>query len=66
MNGRRDGERQLGSGTPDEIVADLRQFAKAGVRHFMTLPRVEGREPAFERIMRGIQLMADEILPAFA
>ena len=66
LNGRRDGERQLGSGTPDEIVSDMRQFAKAGVRHFMTLPRVEGREPAFERIMRGIQLMADEILPAFA
>ena len=66
VNGRRDGERQLGSGTPDEIVSDLRRFAKAGVRHFMTLPRVEGREPAFERIMRGIRLMADEILPAFA
>ena len=64
--GSRDGERALCTGTPDEIVGDLRRFAKAGVRHFATLPRVEGREPAMERILRGMQVMADEILPAFA
>ena len=60
-----DEERPLFNGTPDEIVSDLRRFATAGLRHFVTLPRDEEGSTGFERILRGMEIMAREILPAF-
>jgi probable F420-dependent oxidoreductase len=60
-------DRPVLTGSPDEIVSDLRRFEAAGIQHLVTLPRaMEGAEgePYVKRVLRGMEIAAREILPA--
>ena len=61
---RGDDDRPLLSGSPDQVAADLLQFGKAGLEHLVATPTVRA-ETQLERVLDGLQFMADEILPAF-
>jgi hypothetical protein len=55
------------TGSPRQIVEDVREFERAGLQHLVTLPRMadgaEG-ESYLDRVLRGIEIAAEEILPA--
>jgi probable F420-dependent oxidoreductase len=62
-----EGERPVMTGTPDEILSDIRRFEAAGLQHLTTLPRViegEADDTYLKRVLRGMEITAREILPA--
>jgi probable F420-dependent oxidoreductase len=60
-----DGPRPLLTGSPDQIVEDLHRYAKAGLHHMVGTPSLEGERDPLERVIKGMQLMAREVLHLF-
>ncbi len=46
-------------------MADLRRYAKAGLHHLVATPILEGEPEMLTQVMRGMEMVADEILPLF-
>jgi len=59
-------DREPLSGSVEQIAEDLRAFGKAGLNHLVATPFLASGESQLERIVGGMELAADELLPAFA
>ncbi len=59
-----EGDRPLLSGSPDDIAVDLLAYGKAGLEHLIATPTIRA-ESQLKRVLRGMEVMAAEILPAF-
>ena len=60
-----DSSRPLLAGSPDQVVGDLRRYATAGLQHLVTTPALESETDPLARVLRGMDLMAREVLPLF-
>ena len=56
--------RPLLNGSPEQVAGDLLQFGKVGLEHLVGTPTMRG-ETQLERVLRGMEFMAAELLPAF-
>ena len=60
-----DGPRPPLTGTPDEVISDLRRYGKSGLTHIVATPRSDEGQTPLAQILNGMEMMAQEILPAF-
>ena len=58
--------RPLLTGTVEQVAEELRAYAAAGLHHLIATPSAEGETDSEAARTRGLELMAREILPAFA
>ncbi len=61
----KEGPRPLLTGSPGQIVEDLRRYAKAGLHHIVGTPSLEDEPDPLEGVIGGMELMAQEVLPLF-
>lgn len=54
---------QVIMGTPEDVVARIRQYQEAGVNHLMCMMNFGGLEHA--KVKRSMELFAKEVIPAF-
>lgn len=55
------------SGSPGQIVEDLKSFEAVGLQHILTLPRAVDPSRSgtlLDRVLEGMQIVAREVLPA--
>jgi len=60
-----DQERPVLTGSPDQIVEDLRRYAKAGLHHIVGIPAVDGEADPLKATIQVMEFMAQEVLPLF-
>ena len=58
-------ERPVLTGSPDQIVEDLRRYGKAGLHHIVGIPAVDGEADPLKATIQAMQFMAQEVLPLF-
>ncbi len=60
-----DASRPLLSGSPAQLVEDLRRYAKAGLHHLVATPLYEDETDTLGQVMQGMDMMATDLLPLF-
>ena len=53
------------TGSPDQVINDLREYAKVGLQHIQCTPSVAGEPDPGKALAEGMELFAREILPLF-
>ena len=58
-------DRPVLNGSPEQIVEDLRRYGKAGLEHILGTPTLDGEADPLKATIRGMEFMAQEVLPLF-